>query len=706
MAVMSSQKLSGRGLGDPVLLDKIDQLLACNLGEYVNLPQLVVVGDQSSGKSYVLEGLTKLPFPRDSGLCTRFATQIIFRRIRADTKTTITASIISAPDENPEHIARLAAWRGANMESLDSESFAGTMREVHETMGLSGSENDTFKPTFTRDVFRLEICGPEEDNLSIIDVPGIFKNTTAGLTTKQDMEMVKDMVLCYMRNPRSIMLTVVPANVDIATQEILEMARECDPQGIRTLGVFTKPDLVDKGAEDKIIDLTEGKSHSLVLGWIVVRNAGQQQLLDQSSDRDLVEAKFFRENHPWSNLPTEKVGIVALKIRLQDVQTTQIRREFPKMRTDVGRKLKAMKHDLSSLGNERSTPEQQRSFLLDVITRFQDIVSQAMATSYGTHELFDKEKQSRLATIVRNRMDIFKSDMEEYGVQYKFVSEVSDSPMEPTEGEENQEDDVGIPVRKHLDVSEHSGAIDGILHEQEIAIKPIDDSILVWIEDQYPASRGFEVGTFQTSLLCTIMNRQAGKWTDFSLGYVSDVIDIMHTFMLKVLEVICPDEQIRDKLVSVLTDELSKRYRKAMKQARLVLDVERMNIRTLNDKSYETLEETQKRSHQEKYEPTEDEARAPMSNTERTVRYIHDILAAYYEVASKRFVDNICMQATGYCLLTGPRKPLGLFSPQFVANLTEDQVTEIAGENAALSRRRAQLKKGIQDLETGRKIMM
>jgi hypothetical protein len=95
-----------------------------------------------------------------------------------------------------------------------------------------------------------------------------------------------------------------------------------------------------------------------------------------------------------------------------------------------------------------------------------------------------------------------------------------------------------------------------------------------------------------------------------------------------------------------------------------------------------------------------------MSNTERTVRYIHDILAAYYEVASKRFVDNICMQATGYCLLTGPRKPLGLFSPQFVANLTEDQLSELAGENAALSRKRAQLKKGIQDLETGRKIMM
>lgn len=130
MTIMSTPMLPGQGLGDPVLLDKIDRLLACNLGEYVNLPQLVVVGDQSSGKSSVLEGLTKLPFPRDSGLCTRFATQIIFRRIRADTERTISASIVPAHDKDPEHSSRLAAWRGVNMESLDDESFAETMREV------------------------------------------------------------------------------------------------------------------------------------------------------------------------------------------------------------------------------------------------------------------------------------------------------------------------------------------------------------------------------------------------------------------------------------------------------------------------------------------------------------------------------------------------------------------------------------------------
>lgn len=68
------------GLASPDLLEKIDRLFACNVGEYVDLPQLVVVGDQSSGKSSVLEALTRLPFPRESGLCTMFATQITFRR--------------------------------------------------------------------------------------------------------------------------------------------------------------------------------------------------------------------------------------------------------------------------------------------------------------------------------------------------------------------------------------------------------------------------------------------------------------------------------------------------------------------------------------------------------------------------------------------------------------------------------------------------
>jgi GTPase SAR1 family protein len=114
-------------LADPALLDKIDKLFACNVGEYINLPQLVVVGDQSSGKSSVLEGLTKLAFPRDSGLCTRFATQIIFRRVEAGERT-ITATIIPGSDAaNP---SQLREWKSLDLQSLDAAAFSTMMSEV------------------------------------------------------------------------------------------------------------------------------------------------------------------------------------------------------------------------------------------------------------------------------------------------------------------------------------------------------------------------------------------------------------------------------------------------------------------------------------------------------------------------------------------------------------------------------------------------
>ncbi|KAL2043257.1 hypothetical protein N7G274_004317 [Stereocaulon virgatum] len=107
------------------------------------------------------------------------------------------------------------------------------------------------------------------------------------------MEMVERMVYSYMKNPRSVMLTVVPANVDIATQEILEKANEVVPDGIRTLGVLTKPDLMDKGAEKNVIDLVEGPKHQLKLGWHVLRNASQQELDKRVADRDDTERNFF-----------------------------------------------------------------------------------------------------------------------------------------------------------------------------------------------------------------------------------------------------------------------------------------------------------------------------------------------------------------------------------------------------------------------------
>lgn len=168
-----------------------------------------------SGKSSVLEGLTGIPYPRDSGLCTRFATHITFRRSPIDK---IAVSIIPAENAQSEYAEMLRTWRKDELVSLELQTFTDILKEVgshrshlamgilplmvrtnriipqvQELMGLGQADIGGKKKTFADDVLKIEICGPNQEHLSVIDVPGIFKKSTAGVTTKADMAMVRNM---------------------------------------------------------------------------------------------------------------------------------------------------------------------------------------------------------------------------------------------------------------------------------------------------------------------------------------------------------------------------------------------------------------------------------------------------------------------------------------------------------------------------------
>jgi hypothetical protein len=95
-------------LTSPDRLQKIDQLRERNIGTYLPLPQLVAVGDQSSGKSSLLESLTGIPFPRGQELCTRYATQITHRR---EAHQRIDISIFPGPHASQDHKRELELYR-------------------------------------------------------------------------------------------------------------------------------------------------------------------------------------------------------------------------------------------------------------------------------------------------------------------------------------------------------------------------------------------------------------------------------------------------------------------------------------------------------------------------------------------------------------------------------------------------------------------
>lgn len=197
-------------------------------------------------------------------------------------------------------------------------------------MGIDQMDDES-KRTFSDNILRLEVSDPNQEHFSIIDVPGIFKKPTPGVTTRDDSGMVDQMVHGYMKNPRFVILAVIPSNVDIVTQDILERAEEVDPDDIRTLSVLTKPDLVDKETEPVVFDLIERRSHQLKLEWHLVRNPEQSDLQNSTSSRQKIETEFFAKKAPWDRLNKDKIDIHSLRIRLQEIMAHHIRREFLKV---------------------------------------------------------------------------------------------------------------------------------------------------------------------------------------------------------------------------------------------------------------------------------------------------------------------------------------------------------------------------------------
>jgi hypothetical protein len=193
-------------------------------------------------------------------------------------------------------------------------------------MGLSSTGK-----SFSNDVLRVEICGPSQPQLTLVDLPGLIHSETKS-QTPDDVKLVHILVSRYLENPRSIILAVVSAKNDIGNQIILHRARQVDPQGLRTLGIITKPDLLVKGSksEEAFIALARNEEVNFSLGWHVVKNLDSATSKDQHDNRDQQETLFFQESC-FNCLPDHTVGINFLRARLSKVLFSQIRTELPRL---------------------------------------------------------------------------------------------------------------------------------------------------------------------------------------------------------------------------------------------------------------------------------------------------------------------------------------------------------------------------------------
>lgn len=198
-------------------------------------------------------------------------------------------------------------------------------------MGIDEVDVNGVRRTFSRDVLVVEICQPNLDHFSVIDVPGIVHFSK---NHGRDVQLIQDMIREYLENPRSIILAVIPATGDPETNQILDLVTKYDPAGERSLGVFTKPDRVGRNEERLYINLIDGTTSIRNLEWYVVRNPDQKEL-DSGAEREKLEADFFDTIQPWNDLSKDRVGINSLRDRLKEILPEKIRNEFENVRMPV-----------------------------------------------------------------------------------------------------------------------------------------------------------------------------------------------------------------------------------------------------------------------------------------------------------------------------------------------------------------------------------
>jgi hypothetical protein len=361
-------------------LEQIANLRASGIGNHVDLPQLVVCGDQSAGKSSVLEGITGLPFPRQDGLCTKFATEIILQHSSGE--QTIIATILPSASRCDASKGELRAYR-RQFQSFNELLIA--IEEAGSLMGIRGFRDLADGPAFGEDVLRIEVSGPVGLYLTVVDLPGLISVPNEE-QTELDVQTVHNLVDSYVANPRTIILAVVQAGNDIANQAIIQKSRSFDKGGQRTVGIITKPDLINAGTEKRIALLAKNQDTTkLKLGFFLVKNPTPTELADgiSSDQRQRNETRYFQSS-PWKEqaLDMDRVGIVSLRTYIQGLLDQHIERELPKVRDEIRNLMTRTEKEILTLGDERPTIAHLRMFLSRLAMQFHTLVTSALNGTY------------------------------------------------------------------------------------------------------------------------------------------------------------------------------------------------------------------------------------------------------------------------------------------------------------------------------------
>jgi len=369
----------------------------------IDLPQIAVVGSQSSGKSSVLENIVGRDFlPRGSGIVTRrpLVLQLIHNPVSKPTPVTKPVQEKGEEAQNGE--------KGTDSQANPDEwgeflhipnkrfyNFSEIRDEINNETDRVTGKNKGISPL----PIHLKIYSPHVLNLTLIDLPGITK-VPVGDQPKDIENQIRKMIVQYISKPNCIILAVTAANTDIANSDALKLAREQDKRGDRTVGVLTKLDIMDSGTD--CLDVLQGKVIPLKLGYIGVVNRSQQDIHQSKQIRDALrdEARFFA-NSPVYKSMAEKMGIPYLSKQLNLILLNHIRQVLPEIKNKIAQLISQAQQRLLEYGDPISGGMSNGALLLSLLTKFStdyvDVID-GRNTDLSTNDLFGGARINHIFT--------------------------------------------------------------------------------------------------------------------------------------------------------------------------------------------------------------------------------------------------------------------------------------------------------------------
>ncbi|KNA26001.1 hypothetical protein SOVF_001460 [Spinacia oleracea] len=316
------------------LLDAVDKLRNLKvMKEGIQLPTIVVVGDQSSGKSSVLESLAGISLPRGQGICTRVP--LIMR-------------LQHHPNPDPELFLEYMGKTMKTDEVNVSEAINSATQEIAGT--AKGIKNTPIT---------LVVKKKGVPDLTMVDLPGITRVPVHG-QPENIYEQIREIIMEYITPEESIILNVLSANVDFSTCESIMMSQSVDKSGQRTLAVVTKADKSPEGLLEKVTN----DDVSIGLGYVCVRNRIGEESYEEAR---LEEAKLFESNVLLSKIDKSIVGIPVLAQRLVNIQATIISKCLPNIVKQINEKLNLNVDEVNKMPKNLSSVAEAMAAFMQVM---------------------------------------------------------------------------------------------------------------------------------------------------------------------------------------------------------------------------------------------------------------------------------------------------------------------------------------------------